>query len=263
MQNRYVGDVGDFGKYGLLKSLCTANRTNSSNLTLGVIWYLVPDESHNDDGMRTKYLNLNKSDNKFRKCDPHLYDKLADIVHHNKRNVLNIQKNNILPSNTYFYDKILTFDGIHSIGSKAKNMRLGLRIKWLQGASKVTSKCDIIFVDPDNGFEVKTVKRHHKRGPKYTFFDELLPYLQKKQSLVIYQHTNRDTKDNQINKRFSQINEILTEGNNNAFALHYGASQVFFVIPAKNHTDILLKRAKCLCDGPWSKHFTLKTQVLF
>jgi hypothetical protein len=74
MQNRYVGDVGDFGKYGLLKSLCTANRTNSSNLTLGVIWYLVPDESHNDDGMRTKYLNLNKSDNKFRKCDPHLYD---------------------------------------------------------------------------------------------------------------------------------------------------------------------------------------------
>ena len=40
MQNRYVGDIGDFGKYGLLRALCHGRR-------LGVAWYLYPDEAHN------------------------------------------------------------------------------------------------------------------------------------------------------------------------------------------------------------------------
>ena len=265
MQNRYVADVGDFGKYGLLKSLCTSDKTNNSpDLTLGVVWYLVPDESHNDDGMHTKYLNLNNYRYNLRNCDLHLYDELADIVHNKKRNVSNIQKSNILPPNTTFYDKTLTFDGMPSNGPKARDMRLDLRKKWVQDALEATSKCDMVFVDPDNGLEVKSAKRHHKRGPKYTFYDELLPYLQKKQSLVVYQHTNRMANaDNQINMRFSQINEFLTERNNSAFALHYhrGTSRVFFVIPAKNHKNILLERAKQLCNGPWSNNFTLKTQV--
>lgn len=39
MQDRYVGDIGDFGKYGLLRALC------AHDLSLGVVWYLVPDES--------------------------------------------------------------------------------------------------------------------------------------------------------------------------------------------------------------------------
>ena len=41
MQNRYAGDVGDFGKLGLLRQL------TSSQLDIGVNWYLAPDESHN------------------------------------------------------------------------------------------------------------------------------------------------------------------------------------------------------------------------
>src|SRR5829696_4979011 len=49
MQDRYVGDVGDFGKYGLLRTL-------GAGLSLGVVWYLVPNESHNADGKHTSYL---------------------------------------------------------------------------------------------------------------------------------------------------------------------------------------------------------------
>ena len=44
VQDRYVGDVGDFGKYGLLRALC------GGDLTLGVVWYLYPDEEANNDG---------------------------------------------------------------------------------------------------------------------------------------------------------------------------------------------------------------------
>ena len=37
MQNRYAGDVGDFGKIGLLRQLAAAG------YHIGVNWYLAPD----------------------------------------------------------------------------------------------------------------------------------------------------------------------------------------------------------------------------
>ena len=41
MQNRYTGDIGDFGKLGLLRQISEAE------FSIGVNWYLTPDESHN------------------------------------------------------------------------------------------------------------------------------------------------------------------------------------------------------------------------
>ena len=81
LQNRYVGDLGDFGKYGLLKALC------GDTLKLGVNWYLIPDESHN--GKHTAYLkSTHKDSTAYRSCDPELYDSLRKIVFINKcRNV--------------------------------------------------------------------------------------------------------------------------------------------------------------------------------
>ena len=49
MQNRYAGDVGDFGKLGMLRAIA------SSAMKIGVNWYLVPDEGHNDDGKHIGY----------------------------------------------------------------------------------------------------------------------------------------------------------------------------------------------------------------
>lgn len=58
LQNRYVGDVGDFGKYHLLKVLSQGQGTGEGvSLSLGVVWYLVPDESHNADGKHIRYLD--------------------------------------------------------------------------------------------------------------------------------------------------------------------------------------------------------------
>ncbi len=48
MQNRYTGDVGDFGKYGLLRALCSDD--GKRKLKLGVNWYLVPDMGNPGDG---------------------------------------------------------------------------------------------------------------------------------------------------------------------------------------------------------------------
>lgn len=67
MQDKYTGDVGDFGKFGLLRVLCGQN--DASTLSLGVVWYLAAIESPNNDGKHIKYL-LDPPPQEFSDCDP-------------------------------------------------------------------------------------------------------------------------------------------------------------------------------------------------
>jgi len=50
MQDRYTGDIGDFGKYSLLRNL------TRDDLCLGVIWYLNGKQEKNADGRFVQYL---------------------------------------------------------------------------------------------------------------------------------------------------------------------------------------------------------------
>jgi hypothetical protein len=38
VQDFHVGDIGDFGEYGLLRWLCLAHNEQDNNITLGVNW---------------------------------------------------------------------------------------------------------------------------------------------------------------------------------------------------------------------------------
>jgi len=259
MQNRYVGDVGDFGKYGLLRTLCLPGTDGSKGLRLGVVWYLVPDEGHNADGKHTSYLDPTPANLEYYGCcDPFLYKRLAEIVDTKSRNVTSIRNGGILPAGTVFFEEPLTFDGMPRIGPAAREARLRHRSEWLQRALEATAGCDVVFVDPDNGLEVKT-QRHTRRGPKHVFFDELVPYLRRGQSLIIYHHMARNRPaPEQIQERLAQIEERLT-GCDTPFALRYhrGTSRAFFVVPTKAHRTVLLERAGRFVLGPWSRHFCL------
>ena len=50
MKNQYLGDVGDYGKYGLLRYLA------NNDIRIGVNWYLTADDGSND-GKFVSYLN--------------------------------------------------------------------------------------------------------------------------------------------------------------------------------------------------------------
>ena len=70
MQNRYVGDIGDYLKLGILRAL-------SPGFHLGIVWWLLPDEGHNRDGRHISYLNR---PDQWRHFDPDLFDTLRGIV---------------------------------------------------------------------------------------------------------------------------------------------------------------------------------------
>ena len=261
MQNRYVGDLGDFGKYGLLRALCSPNRVDAGPaLSLGIAWYLIPNESHNDDGRHIRYLDAKCSEpssrnrQQFRECDPPLYDALRAIIQANDRNVVSIRESGVLPADTVYYEEKLNFDGINGVGSRER--RAARRKQWVEQTLARMAGCDIVFVDPDNGLEVKA-RPYHKRGPKHVFFHELSQYTQRDQSVVIYHHIGRNgSAQEQIRERLTQIGERLGRA---AIALRYrrGTARAFFIVPAQRHKEILGSRVARFQESSWKRHFKL------
>ena len=65
MKNQYFGDIGDYGKYGLLKFL------GEHDVKSAVNWYLTKDEENKPgDGKFTKYL---EKDEEYLKYDQDLF----------------------------------------------------------------------------------------------------------------------------------------------------------------------------------------------
>lgn len=252
MQNRYTGDIGDFGKYGLLRALC------GEDLSLGVVWYLYPDGKGNGDGSHIGYLWPEaKNSNELRTCDPPLYDALGDLVCGGNRSVAAVRERGVLPAGTTFYEEPLSFSEMPWRGPKTEQARLGHREEWLQGALSQIQDCDVVFADPDNGLEAKSVKLHEKEGPKYAFTDELEPYVDRGQSLVVYHspHYGAPVKE-QICERLAMVRESL--GPALALRYHRGSARVFFVLPSGKHAECIGKRARQFAEDPcWSQHFTL------
>ena len=179
MQNRYVGDVGDFAKYGLLRML-----TNEAPLSLGVLWWLFADETHNSDGRHVSYLQ----DPAFGALDPPLHRILAELLSAGRRSVKAVAKSKILPDGTVFFDTPIFKSSSVAVSRQLRDRQ---RAAWLRKAFSATTNCDIVFFDPDNGLETASVARHSPKSGKYVFWDELLPFWNRGQSLVIYHHLNR------------------------------------------------------------------------
>lgn len=167
MQDRYAGDLGDFLKLSLLRWL-TVGDGCSEALRLGVVWYLVPDEVHNADGKHVGYLDpAHRSALRFQTLDPDLYRRLSDMAKAEPvRSVAGLERSGTLPTGALTFSDPLTFDGLPVADKVA---RLKRRSSWLGAALEATAECDLVFVDPDNAFDlVLTVRRGIGTSPKST-----------------------------------------------------------------------------------------------
>jgi hypothetical protein len=149
MQNKYVGDIGDFGKYALLRHLAKAN------LPLGVNWYLTPDEDHCGDGRLTAYLDSGL----MADHDSELFAELYRLVKNERRNVREVEASGILPSSTSYYSRPL--DWTQAASGAA---RLSYRAAWHQDALAAMENSKLVFLDPDNGLQVKSVSQPAARA---------------------------------------------------------------------------------------------------
>ena len=249
MQDRYVGDVGDFGKYGLLRKLISP-QAGQRSLRLGVNWYKVPNESHNNDGGHVAYLRDESAQSGIRDCDPDLYDTLKGLVAKGRRTIAAIQTSGILPDGTIFFDEPLSFSGTKS------SERAAHRLNWMARAADAMADADVVFLDPDNGLEVR-VPLFSQKGPKYASMQDLRDHADRGQSVVVYNHMSRQGSVNdQIHRRLKELRDIAARGDD-LFALRYkrGTARAYLVIGRPDH--LLLSRAEEFLRSRWAPHFDL------
>ena len=282
MQNKYVGDIGDFGKYGLLRALTDKipmleSQENSPGnspgnspenyreepLGLGVVWYLTPNAGKQNDGQHTGYLpgylrENNRLGRQLQKCDPELHEKLGLIIRQERRCVAEIPAEEILPQGTRYHPDLLDFRSVErERGRSIADVRKQARNAWQEAALEQTQDCGLIFLDPDNGLETGNIAPGELRANRHAFYQELHAYLVRGQSLVVHHHLNRSQRA--LRQIYQKQREVYEKFRMRSFAMrfHRGSPRIFLVIPQRKHRDYAAQRARAMLQGPWGRHFSM------
>jgi hypothetical protein len=170
MKNQYFGDINDYRKYGLLRAIIRAIQ-----LRLLVVWMLTPDDGSND-GRFLRYLEDRP---RWSGHDPVLFRTLSELVTHGgERRVSSLEATDLLPQAAYF-------------SSPVPDSASG-RSAWFSALSERAQGADLVFLDPDNGMEVKSEPYGRRGSSKYVYWREVEALWSSGASLLIYQHVVRE-----------------------------------------------------------------------
>ena len=241
MQNRYTGDIGDFSKLGLLRALQRAG------LSIGLNWYLTPNETHNTDGRHTNYLFKDE----FRACDEGLWLGLRGIVEADKREVRSMETDAILRA-TFFTD-CLDFAGMK------KPQRIAYRRAWFQRSLAAMAGSDVVCVDPDNGLVVPSAAGGPKEN-KYVLPNELASYYAQGATVVYYQHKAR-RKDPFY---AAQLHGLLESGafpgaSGLALKFRTTSQRYYMFVVQPRHRETVEQVVDNMLREAWGTHFCLLT----
>lgn len=242
MQDRYVGDIGDFGKYGLLNEIW---KMSGGSIRLGVNWYYVTAEEHNGDGNHITYLNdSNKDDSKYRECFPELYDKLLTIVNSGKRSITNIENESVLPRDTIFYSNPLPYSLPNAL-SRGEG-----REKWFEESLTALEKSNILFLDPDNGIQPYGVDKTQPNAIKYALRDEIKRYYESGKTLVIYNHRDRRPQS-EYERKILAISQYIKSWNDiKVLRFKRGSVRDYIFLIQKEHHQLIDQTIDYLTANP-------------
>lgn len=245
MQDRYVGDVGDFAKYMLLRRLA------GTDIPLGIVWYRNPIEEKNADGRFRQYLTDEKA-KEFKPCDQSLFVSLEKLNQEKDFRVEAVRERRILPERTVFFEDELTF-AEPPIRRKADREKH--RKDWCQMAVEKTKDAKLIFLDPDNGLAGKSARPYRKSGPKFVFPCEITPYLDSGKSVVLYHHLGRNGKhDEQVDSILEKLQPLVHAGIW-ALTFHAWQARAFFIMPSKEDESVLRFRTQQPLKSPCGIRF--------
>lgn len=170
MKDQYFGDINDYRKYGLLRQI-----VGISGLRLLVAWMLTPDDGSTDG----KFISYLEDPGKWSRHDPILFQKLKDLLGNGvKRQVRLIESTDLLHDAEYFSSHVPDTDPA--------------RRRWLDSLVQRSHSYDFVFLDPDNGLEVKSKAYGKKGSEKYVYWRELKALWDSGKSLLIYQQFIRE-----------------------------------------------------------------------
>lgn len=189
MKDQYVGDINDYRKYALLRVLASGGQNK-----IGVCWMLTPPDGRAD-GNKRGYLG---EPAKHRHFDPELFDTLlAADAPEGSRRLQAIEESGAVPEAVYFNDPLPTGEGE--------------RDRFMARCGEALAECDLVFFDPDNGLEVKSVQRWSPDAKRYLYLRELAAYYTTGRSILIYQHFPRIERDAFIASTIERLHDIAPD----------------------------------------------------
>ncbi len=237
MQDRYAGDVGDYGKIGLLRCL------GKQGFNIGINWYLVPtlDAEKNADGTVKQDDGKHLIPEDIKKCDPKLAKTLTGIACSQNRSVSALQNADLVPGAVY-YDELLAVD---------------TRAEWHKKALEKFRDSDLVFLDPDNGMLVKSVGKKSARSVKYAFYEEIKDYIDNGKSVLVYNHRSRkpeveyfDEIEDNLQERVKVYKYSIQE-----ITFPKGTIRDYFAIPAcKEHYWMFCYALDDMKNSKWGQH---------
>jgi hypothetical protein len=243
VRHGWVRDIADFAKYGLLKRLA------GNDLRLGVFWYLTTHAAAN--APLVSYLSR---PDRYRACDGALFDTLRrlHIEKGDKLTLEDIERGNVLPSNTVFYSRLLSTTAIERTG------RRSARDQWFQEGCAITPDCNLVFLDPDTGLLPTGRKAENAGGEEYALIEEVISLCQRGQSVVCVQFGSPGNFEREPEIARARLAALGAALNANGFPEPWGLwwrdghKVGLLVAPSTTDSDILrLRRDDILNDPAW------------
>lgn len=217
MKNQYFGDVNDYRKYGLLRFL-----SSDGQFKVGVCWMLTEDDGRAD-GKFINYLNKPKL---WRQYDPSLFDLLYKWVLLDKNRNITLMEGAYALSGAKFFSEILTDQS-------------RLRTEYFKRLKDEFADCDLVFYDPDNGIERKSIVKGRRNSAKYIYWDEVVETFQSGHSVLIYQHFPREERSAYIQRL---VQEYRTRLNTSKVYWFRTTQVVYFLSVQEKHADFIANK---------------------
>jgi len=172
MKDQYFGDINDYRKYGLLRAII-----RTTQLRLLVAWMLTPDDGSTD-GKFVSYLD---DPGKWSRHDPALFQTVKGLLARDRqRGVSLIENSGLLQRAEYFSSHVTD--------------RASDRSSWFKSLVQKAQGSDFVFLDPDNGLEVKSKPYGGRNSSKFLYWREVEALWASGKSLLIYQHFIRENR---------------------------------------------------------------------
>ena len=236
MKNQYVGDIGDYGKYGLLRFLA------GHGIKIGINWYLTEND-RSADGKFTDYLKRPEE----RIYDPVLFDVLKEVAGRSDKDVNMSEQAGIIPGACFFGEYLKS----SSLEVHAREM---VRRLWFNNSTLLLKDADLIFADPDNGISYrKTAKT--KDSEKFILPKEVVDYYESGRNVVFYCHKGRRKQEDWEQAKV-QIRDYIRDAQILAVTFHRGTQRSYIFVL---HPDCYLEYERILrafLDSVWGEVFT-------
>lgn len=218
MKNQYIGDIGDYGKYGLLRFL------KDSGIETGINWYLTPNDGTTD-GKYRDYLH----DERMRIYDPEIFDAMKRIAFQDDKSITQVEQEKFLDG-ICFFNKVMDYTDLQW------RERASARQAWHKGAMQALQNVSLVFADPDNGLSVRQ-KPTMKYAQKFILPYEIVDYYKRGQQVMYYHHRSRVDAGKWMKEK-RQILSFLPDAKLLAVSFHRWSSRTYiFVVHEEQYAD--------------------------